>query len=1010
ETCCPGNKGNLSESGCGGGDYRNYCCMQDGSGHYHGGGDTQTTKCCIPGKPSDYCCTNKGKDYCGDCEGQYSSYPETFDTNCCASLSSSHKNETNWKIKCCPDNKGGLSSGSSSSAYAQACCANWSGSVTGGGTDTTNCCNVNSVASSTCCNATGTWTGTKCCKSQGIDYSDSANSKCCVYTEAANTTCCDAARASNWANGGEAYKQKCCALSDTYCGSCEELYVNYPTTFSTGCCTELISHKDEANWKNRCCPTEYGKDVASCCSGNGKDYNNNNSNNCCSWSGLSATGTSAPDHCCSSSTNTTQYSDNWKDGCCNKSSYRDESNCCQWRYDHNIWTNGTDTCCNYVTGDAWVNGCCSVNAMNTRRDFTNNDYKNCCKKLWNSGEKTYFIPDDYCCKSLGVNSKTGKDGSGNYYENCHLPCTDDSIFSTNSTYSPNATAKGCCANGNGVASGDNWAKYCCGMTDSEHSWSFPITSSDQRCCDKRKVLGTGVYAYDPYYMSNSCPAGGEKNKCAAYGYADFGFVCLPDDKCSAWKAFPSDVNLSDSEKAACCETWGNNPPDNFKDACCAVSDYASNHSSLCTNCTSTDSDGHYTMYNQGNTSCCTQWSDSHGWGNHCYSPGDDDCYSIDDDDSKNICGCAYNSNSSSVAALDNYSCCYAWATASYDKSEGYSIKGKTFEDLDSNTQKICCDMWEKENVSDLVIAYCGTCDNVSEATASKACCEYWAGKNDIWDNMSGAVQSKCCSYMKYNHKKCCTMDIYNAFGGNLSDDWCEYCIIKNKAGDYSMLSGTPKSACCDKFYDEGKDQYRLYNPNKGYYNSCCGGSGQWYYGHNKDVRDWCCHYNETGTVTWDIDIVSNSTGVAARLNSSNGFLYACGNFYGHTLVAIVTYNVDLYSATPDYLRGYYHFAPGPPYKLYLHQSATDSYRNEHDMDSYVYMPAKYLTHSDDPGFHPEKGVANNGKSNITCKIYRAAGFSGKDSWPSGTWPDDYPAGWELYSNSCSGSFPYSFKK
>ncbi|MBR3646661.1 MAG: hypothetical protein IKN54_09585, partial [Lachnospiraceae bacterium] len=220
ETCCPGNKGNLSESGCGGGEYRTYCCMQDGSGHYHGGGDTQTTKCCIPGVSSDYCCKNKGKDYCGDCEGQYSSYPTTFDTGCCSVLSISHKSEKNWQEMCCAGNKGKINQdGGNKSEYAKVCCANMAGIVTGGDTDTTNCCDIKRMASEACCNVAdlSSWSGTKCCGDiNGQDYKGTyKNPYCCKWD--------------NVGSDGTGAPASCCASSTT------DFYRIYPDEWRNVC-------------------------------------------------------------------------------------------------------------------------------------------------------------------------------------------------------------------------------------------------------------------------------------------------------------------------------------------------------------------------------------------------------------------------------------------------------------------------------------------------------------------------------------------------------------------------------------------------------------------------------------------------------------------------------------------------------------------------------------------------------------------------------------------------------
>ena len=505
-------------------------------------------------------------------------------------------------------------------------------------------------------------------------------------------------------------------------------------------------------------------------------------------------------------------------------------------------------------------------------------------------------------------------------------------------------------------------------------------------------------------------------------------------KRQVWKSFPNDVSLSDSEKASCCETWGNNPPENLN--CCSFADYANSHDSICNNCKEdatdeniirnccengrysgqaflnkccllTDADGYYTYYKKGNKACCNKWYDVKT-GKIFYNSDHSKSYFYDDVEKENICSCVFNPSANYIEDGSNV-CCAQWYYEEEDhyyKKEGFDVIG--FNDLDPAIKDSCCENHYKVYNEEFYAQYCGVCDNVSEASASKTCCEYWANKADIWDNMSGAVQAKCCSYMKYNHRKCCTMDIYNSFGNNLSDDWCEYCIIKNKA-DYSMASGAPKNACCDKFYSEGKDQYRVYNASKGYYNSCCGGSGNWYSNHN-DVRDWCCHYNDSGTVTWDIDMVGNSTGVAARMKSSNAYQYRCGSFNGYIMTAVVTYNVDLYGNTPDYLRSYWGFTPGPPYIGYITQNATDDYRKENNLDDYSYAVFKFIATTNKTGFDPSSGVTNYGKSNITCQIYKASSLdNGGNVWP-GSNVSGGMTGWTLYSNSCSGSFPYSFKK
>ena len=235
-----------------------------------------------------------------------------------------------------------------------------------------------------------------------------------------------------------------------------------------------------------------------------------------------------------------------------------------WGRTKNAYTSeAAEGCCtgpSRITGSDWVAGCCSVKYYASGNG--SNEGKDCCRILYNNAtaRNSVFSVGAGCCSILGVNSETGKDSTGAYYPECQLTCFKESIYSTSTKYTPSSVAKDCCAgSGKGlVQTASNWQKYCCGMINSEHSWSFPMSGSNGSCCEKRKTSNTGVYVYDPYYIDHACPAGGEKNACSAYGYAAFGFVCQNDDKCSAWKSFPNDVSLSDSEKQSCC--YGSDHP------------------------------------------------------------------------------------------------------------------------------------------------------------------------------------------------------------------------------------------------------------------------------------------------------------------------------------------------------------------------------------------------------------------------------------------------------------------
>ena len=331
---------------------------------------------------------------------------------------------------------------------------------------------------------------------------------------------------------------------------------------NTSCCSQTTGYRGQGNWQSVCCtgsnPGNISDFASYCCkdsSGNAKAGGQNAV--CCSGTGN--------DFCCNQSVNHCT---------CSQKYARYSSG--YWGRTKNAYTSAAaEGCCtgpSRITGSDWVAGCCSEKYYASGKG--SNEGKDCCRILYNNStiRNKVFSVGGGCCDILGVNSETGKDSTGTYYPECQLTCFKESTYSTSTKYTPSSVAKDCCAgSGKGlVQTASNWQKYCCGMTDSTHSWSFPTTSSDKRCCDKRYSSRTGVYAYDPYYMDNACPAGDNKNKCASYGYAPFGFYCGNENKCLAWQSYPSDANLTDTEKANCCNGWGSNPPAALKDECCRV--------------------------------------------------------------------------------------------------------------------------------------------------------------------------------------------------------------------------------------------------------------------------------------------------------------------------------------------------------------------------------------------------------------------------------------------------------
>ena len=548
-----------------------------------------------------------------------------YDSTVYSRLSSDTTLRSSWISSCCSN-----ATVKGTSYYKTYCCkGTYTGQATNGSStwdDTSNCCNVSSVANAKCCGATSTWLGTKCCKgtdasTNGTDYSSSANaSKCCNYNGAATTTCCDAASSGGWtsAYGGGGYlgsegnpksfREKCCVLNAKYC-DCKMKWEFRWNDFksSTSCCSDLKNKSnysgysfpglsgyrdvcctgtnpgglDKSTFQTYCCKNDYGKvrngdDHAWCCTGSTTTSSNHDW--CCKQ------GYKSQCRCLDNYGNA--YNGNQRTECCNNSAKHDDNSawCCSKGYNQ-------CTC-----KQKWVSSCCSEGNIGYS---SGNDRKACCASLYGtSGEGQLFAgAGSTCCQALGTGDNGYSSYNGKTYDKCKAPCYKSSTYSTSklSSYKYTTNSAAYCCNYNyglvsGGSSNSTWKSYCC-KTYYSGSWNFLNSSDSYGCCNS--LYSNNVYWYDPAYYGGSCSGlGGTANRCSDYKYTSAGFYCGSPNQCKAWRFQSGSKPTCNSSFSSCCANLSSAGylSSSYKADCCNCQDFRKSSTGQSVCCSSEPSD------------------------------------------------------------------------------------------------------------------------------------------------------------------------------------------------------------------------------------------------------------------------------------------------------------------------------------------------------------------------------------------------------------------------------------
>ena len=530
-------------------DFKSYCCSpkdNNDTGDVKGGG-TNAAACCnkfTAGKSA--CCASQGKKYNNANSVACCSYDGSAKATatCC-----DEAQNNNWA----DSTSGSSDDGSNSyggSVFRQKCCDMSDEycscemlyqkiKTNGSGTLPPSCCITLKSAHQT----EDLWADT-CCQPL-LTNSQPLNSKCCQKLMTQYYT-------------NSHYQTQCCKHINTGgIGTNGKQNFSVPNSaFKTYCCNPNSGNssgsvKGNATNKAVCCSSyEVGK---ACCGANGKDWQNNSQTSCCSFS-------SEPNQtCCQAASNNswTGASDSYRGGCCSL----DDNFCtCPMKLAKGYTSEQLETsgCCQgetgALTGNDWVNGCCSVSNINSAGTLEN--HINCCKKLHNTLNKnstdfkSLFGPGLPCC------------GAYDNFDECVDRCNpaQNKNLKIDANYY-HADAEYCCGSGptegqHQMGDSAQWATYCCGLrkqsSNSPDEFMFSTENNDVNplCCPKR-LSSTGVYHYVPSYANNACVAGGVTGKCSGYYDPSSGFYCGPD-KCEYWLNTGENGVLGDAEQIECC--------------------------------------------------------------------------------------------------------------------------------------------------------------------------------------------------------------------------------------------------------------------------------------------------------------------------------------------------------------------------------------------------------------------------------------------------------------------------
>ena len=571
-------------------------------------------------------CCNLNDDFC-NCEMKYSANSKDFPEVCCNELKGAHSGEADWQITCChkfsvatlPD-------------FKNKCCADGAGKIKGKNPKQGEVCCDGSTPSEYCCSQgkagqCGCQTlldnkrplTKECCQSLGVKYksqlpfaydgsddfsdsdSDGFDGDLAWYT----LQCCGS---EGLLQGDAAYDMYCSTPSSLTCNQKFEQNLDI-----TGCCDGTDSgDKLTGNyWLTSCCtPKRVGsaspaETKAQCCTKLSHEANKWHSTSSSEiYDGLfTSTGT-----CCSGASAIT--GDDWLGSCCTvanapevtrgeECAYGDtaceskKNKCCQKLFDnlkdsqsgtpekekYNAIFGDQSACCTWngaLTGQAWLNGCCSKDNINSAGSMQ----ASCCDHLYDTLDKT---GNDF--KTLFAVGSTCCNATGDKYSECGIQCDPakyPDLLKNEASYHSDL-ADYCCKNGpdDNYFEGTNeqkkitWETYCCGLiqtdakNDGSYDFKFPTTAdNNQLCCDKRiSQAQGGAYYYDTQYIVAPCPVGGVNGKCGAYKDVEKGLFCGVE-ACSIQEYFNAhkDVccnsffvdpnykgSLTENQELACCE-------------------------------------------------------------------------------------------------------------------------------------------------------------------------------------------------------------------------------------------------------------------------------------------------------------------------------------------------------------------------------------------------------------------------------------------------------------------------
>ena len=550
------------------------CCRDSDMEARHKNDTEWQQVCCVSGSIDDTCCDLGFVDQCSCAKRIAKGHSldlKVNNVNCCYATQSSRSSLTkvdgsnktqgeHWKSQCCKYSNPGQLTDNEFKSYS--CCKNGSDGLVLDGNNSSLCCDNSCTLSSFCCATGSNPKQCTCEERKNLGYN--------LNTNSCNVNCCPSLVQSDPSN---AYViSDCCAIyTDNQSG-----YKNW----AANCCSSTKSYSNN-NWKNACCPSP---------SSNYSGLSGNNYKNTCCLSprdGLYYGG--------GSTQNTTCCSTDYKNSsfCCSKlgksyctcdlqwtyykSSF--DTSCCSDLSSHASDSDWQSKCCTldgHITGQTWLDNCCSVANINSA---VGTDLAGCCAKL--KSTSSLFSPGSTCCQALNADPVTGKSSVDNQiYSGCIDACNLESTFSNgNSVYNETAVAKSCCDGGYGKAA-SNWEYYCCGMRKSSDAWTYSGSSyysaPNAKCCPYR--YSGKVYAYVPSYMTNTCPIGGEQNKCSDYYNASAGFYCGLEDACKAWAYL--ETNTKPSDVKACCDKMYKSVADggygnisNRESECCANSEF-----------------------------------------------------------------------------------------------------------------------------------------------------------------------------------------------------------------------------------------------------------------------------------------------------------------------------------------------------------------------------------------------------------------------------------------------------